>query len=163
MPSTPVSTGGTTAIRQHNGKSKAKGYALIAVIGVILLSLVFVWSRPKSQANQQASKVNWDRRPCDDELDQKIADHTNDKDTPRIKFTLQEGCYAGDYKLPNANWSGSEEVKSRNLGDWASVWCQGRPNPSRIYYWYEDFHDEFLSCRVFALQGKGWIAFKRNY
>ena len=94
MPSPPVSTGGKTAIREHHGKSKAKGYTLIAVIGVILLSLAFAWSRPRSQANQQAT-IAWTNVPCEDSNgDQKVFDYSQ---PPNNNFRLHssKGCWSG--------------------------------------------------------------------
>jgi len=156
---TTVAPTGSTSTPQT--KSRKKAYTWLTIIGVVVL--FWAWPRPKPQANRPAIKVNWDRQPCENLLDPNYVDKTTDGSTPVIKFTMKEGCYAGEYKLPTVNWSGSEEFKSRKEGDWASVWCEGRQNPSRIYWWYEDFSSEFQGCRVFSLQGKGWIAFKRNY
>ncbi len=155
---TSVSSDSATMLRKHTSTPRVKIFLGLTAIGAF--ALIWTWPKPH---DQPTPTVNWSRRPCDDLLDLKIADRTKDDSTPIIKFTSKEGCYAGDFKLPEINWDRSEEFKSRNPGDWMSVWCEGRAEPSRIYYWYEDFHDEFLNCRIFSLQGKGWIAFRRNY
>lgn len=106
------------------------------------------------------SAINFSKGFCDEALDTSNSKFRNQNDLEQVRIELKEGCYAWNYTLPG-RWGSYQVTKSRNPGDWATMWCDGRLTPSPVYQSYEDFHGEFLNCGAFALQGKGTITFKR--
>jgi hypothetical protein len=72
---------------------------------------------------------------------------------------LAEGCFAGPYQIP-ARWRTIRWDKSQTNGDWATLWCEGRTEPSAIHPYYESFtQGDLTGCKKFYLQGKGSIHF----
>jgi hypothetical protein len=59
----------------------------------------------------------------------------SDKNPAEIRINAREGCYGDQYILPRV-WDSFESETPSNVGDHASVWCNGEPNPrSRVEYY----------------------------
>jgi hypothetical protein len=85
-------------------------------------------------------------------------DYTDDPSEIVINV-LQDHGYHGPITI-NPRWSTYEVVHSRNPGDWASIWCDGRPAPSPVHPYYEDFNGDFRTCDKFFSQGRGEITLR---
>jgi hypothetical protein len=102
-------------------------------------------------------------RFCDDP---KVYDYTN-RNPDHITITLHDNCFDDRIKFPKA-WSTSWVQKSRNVGDWAAVWCDGHPVPSEARPYYEDMGNALQSCSTGSqltdmfFEGIGTITFRRT-
>jgi hypothetical protein len=113
---------------------------------------------------QKPLHPNYKREFCDSYVvhDLKAADHK----LP-VHIHLTEGCYGDEWKFP----VGVKEYfiqKSTHTGDYATLWCNGHPNPTPIVDAYtagmggeisagcSDFGDPSMDFRA---QGQGEITF----
>jgi len=91
-----------------------------------------------------------------------------DADTSSITIHLQEGCYHGEYRLPEG-WDNAFIQKTTVPGDYATVWCNGSPEPGAIRESFEDMGTTMFPCRDrgettqhFAIEGKGDLTITRT-
>jgi hypothetical protein len=173
----PVTVPVNSATASHNRKRK-KGYIGLIIISVILLS--WLSSRLAPQANQQAVSA-----PTPTIATQPFAEvnvptgyekrirEVGDDNQPRvfsdedqqIKVDLHaEGFWAPISLLQENGWAKYNLYKSENAGDWATVWCAGRLQPSKIYPAGVGFKTEDIQgqdCLSLRLQGRGTILFTK--
>jgi hypothetical protein len=107
----------------------------------------------------------FDQRFCEEPEFDKTYDYNKGKMPEKITITLHTGCYANHYIMP-ARWESFWIQKSRNVGDWASVWCEGRPTPGPVRPYTTDMGGSMVNCgppgqgATFAIQGRGTITFR---
>ena len=98
----------------------------------------------------------------------------SDRDMDRIPIKLASGGFHGLITLP-LDWGGFTVVLSTDKGDWASVWCNGHPEPGPIRFGYqrdEDLGGSTQNCYdpastdtrtdSFWVQGQGTLTLVRT-
>ena len=127
---------------------------------VLMIGAAFrgCWYQAPSAARQQIA--GYEQRFCEDTP---LTDHSA-SNPEEITIQLRDGCFGNHTKLPRA-WNTWFVQKSRQVGDWAAVWCEGNALPSPPHPYTEDMGTSFTQCRDqhdFFLEGNGTITFRRT-